>query len=50
VLAKGKPEINLISTFERIAGNWSPNELILAMPLKDFEAAQENIPDSGYVT
>jgi uncharacterized protein (DUF169 family) len=50
VLAKGRPEINLISTFERMAGNWSPNELILAMPLKDFEVAQENIPDSGYVT
>ena len=50
VLAKGKPELNLISTFERRAGRWSPNELILAMPLKNFEAAVENIPKSGYGT
>jgi uncharacterized protein (DUF169 family) len=48
VLAKGRPEINLISTFERRACEWSPNELILAMPLKDFEAAVENLPNSGY--
>jgi uncharacterized protein (DUF169 family) len=48
VLAKNKPEINLISTFERKAGKWSPNELILAMPYKDFEAAVKNIPNSGY--
>ncbi len=48
VLAKGKPELNLISAFERKAGRWSPNELILAMPLKNFEAAVENIPKSGY--
>jgi len=50
VMAKGKPEINLISAFERVAGNWSPNELILALPLKEFEAALQNIPCSGYVT
>jgi uncharacterized protein (DUF169 family) len=50
VLAKGRPEINLISTFERRACKWSPNELILAMPVKDFEAAVENIPNSGYGT
>ena len=50
VLAKGKPELNLISAFERRAGRWSPNELILAMPLKNFEAAVENIPKSGYGT
>jgi uncharacterized protein (DUF169 family) len=50
VLATGKPELNLISTFERRAGRWSPNELILAMPLKNFEAAVENIPKSGYGT
>jgi uncharacterized protein (DUF169 family) len=49
VLAKGKPEINLISTFERKEGKWSPNELILALPLKDFKAAVENLPNSGYV-
>jgi uncharacterized protein (DUF169 family) len=50
VLAKGKPELNLISTFERKTGRWSPNELILAMPLKNFEEAVENIPKSGYGT
>lgn len=50
VLAKGKPEINLISTFERRVGKWSPNELVLAMPLRNFEAAVENIPQSGYGT
>lgn len=50
VLAKGKPEINLISTFERKARKWSPNELMLAMPLKTFEYAIENITKSGYGT
>jgi uncharacterized protein (DUF169 family) len=50
VLAKNRPEINLISTFERKAGKWSPNELILAMPYKDFEVAVKNIPNSGYGT
>jgi hypothetical protein len=29
---------------------WSPNELIVALPLKDFEAAVENIPKSGFGT
>jgi len=48
-LAKGRPEINLISKFERTEGTWSSGELILAMPLKDFKAAIENIPNSGYV-
>ncbi|MGD0645172.1 MAG: DUF169 domain-containing protein [Candidatus Bathyarchaeia archaeon] len=50
VLAKGSPEINLISTFERRADKWSPNELILAMPLNDFKEAVANIPNSGYGT
>jgi uncharacterized protein (DUF169 family) len=48
VMAKGKPEINLISAFERRGGRWAPNELVVGMPLKDFEAAIENIPESGY--
>ncbi|MGD0029196.1 MAG: DUF169 domain-containing protein [Candidatus Bathyarchaeia archaeon] len=48
VMAKGKPEINLISAFERRGGRWAPNELMVGMPLKDFEAAIENIPESGY--
>jgi uncharacterized protein (DUF169 family) len=50
VLAKGRPEINLISFFERRGGNWSPDELMMAMPLKDFEEAVENIPHSGFGT
>ncbi len=48
VLDKKKPEINLIAMFERRAGRWSQNELILAMPFRDFKAAVENIPHSGY--
>ncbi len=50
VLAKNKPEINLISTFERRSGKWSPNELLLAMPLATFESALENNLKSGYGT
>jgi uncharacterized protein (DUF169 family) len=49
-LAKGRPEINFVSAFERRAHEWSPNELIIALPLKDFETAVENIPQSGYGT
>lgn len=49
-LAKGKPEINLISAFERRGGKWSPNELIVALPWKDFKAAVENIPHTGFGT
>jgi uncharacterized protein (DUF169 family) len=48
VMAKGKPEINLISAFERRGGKWAPDELVVGMPLKDFEAAIENILKSGY--
>jgi uncharacterized protein (DUF169 family) len=48
VLAKGRPELNLISFFERKSGRWSSDEFILALPLRDFEAAVENIPRSGY--
>ena len=48
VLAKGKPEINLISHFERQGGKWSPDELMIAMSLKDFEVAVEHIPHSGF--
>jgi uncharacterized protein (DUF169 family) len=50
VLAKNKPQINLIAAFDRKASKWSPNELILAVPFKDFEEAVENIPKSGYGT
>jgi len=50
VLAEKKPQINLIAGFDRKAGKWSPNELILAVPFKNFEQAVENIPKSGYGT
>jgi len=49
-LAKGKPEINFISVFERRAREWPVDELIVALPFKDFEAAVENIPYSGFGT
>jgi uncharacterized protein (DUF169 family) len=48
VLAKGRPEINLISTFERRQNKWSQDEFIVAMTLKDFEEAVKNIRDSGF--
>ena len=47
-LAKGRPEINFISVFERRAHEWSPNELIIALPFRDFEAAVESITLSGF--
>lgn len=49
-LAKERPEINFVSIFERRARGWSPNELIVALPLKDFEIAVESIPHSGFGT
>ena len=50
VLAKERPEINLISTFERQQNKWSQDEFIVAMTLKDFQEAVKNIPDSGFGT
>lgn len=50
VMAKERPEINLISAFERRGSKWSPDELIVAMPLKDFEIGVENITVSGFGT
>jgi uncharacterized protein (DUF169 family) len=47
-LAKGKPDINLISTFERAKRKWSPNELIVALPFKDFIAAVKSVGHSSY--
>jgi len=48
VLAKNQPQINLIASFDRGGGKWSPNEMILALPFKHFEQALQNIPKSGY--
>jgi len=45
---KGKPDVNFISIFERRRGKWSPNELIVTLPFKDFLIAVESIPHSGY--
>jgi uncharacterized protein (DUF169 family) len=50
VLAKGMPEINFVSAFERRTHKWSQNELIVALPLKVFEIAVESIPYSGFGT
>jgi len=47
-LAKGKPEINFISVFERRRRKWSPNELIIALPFKDFLVAVESISHSSF--
>ena len=47
-LAKGKPDVNFISVFERRRGTWSPNELMVTLPFKDFLVAVESIPHSGY--
>jgi uncharacterized protein (DUF169 family) len=47
-LAKGRPDINLISTFERARRKWSPNELIVALPFKEFMTAMRSIDYSSY--
>jgi len=49
-LAKRRPEINFVSAFERQRHKWSPNELIVALPWKDFETVVESIPRSGFGT
>jgi len=47
-LAKGKPDVNLISMFERTRHKWAPDKLIVALPFKDFMIAVRNIDFSGY--
>jgi len=47
-LAKGKPDINLISIFERTRHKWSPNRLIVTLPFKDFMTAVKNVDYSSY--
>jgi uncharacterized protein (DUF169 family) len=47
-LAKGKPDINLISVFERRRGKWRPNELIITLPFKEFLIAVKSIAHSRY--
>ena len=47
-LSKGKPDVNLISIFERTRHRWSPDKLIVTLPFRDFAIAMRNIEDSGY--
>ena len=47
-LAKGKPDVNLISTFERARHNWPSDKLIVTLPFKDFMAAVRSVDYSGY--
>lgn len=47
-LAKGKPDVNLISIFERTRHKWSPDKLIVTLPFKDFMTAVRSIDYSGY--
>jgi hypothetical protein len=42
--------LRVCEAFERHSHKWSPNELIIALPLKDFDTAIESIPHSGYGT
>jgi len=47
-LAKRKPDVNFISVFERQRGEWSPNELILTLPFKEFMIAVKSIAGSRF--
>ncbi|MDH5267798.1 MAG: DUF169 domain-containing protein [Candidatus Bathyarchaeota archaeon] len=47
-LAKGTPDVNLISTFERTRHKWSPDKLIVTLPFKDFMTAVRSIDFSSY--
>jgi uncharacterized protein (DUF169 family) len=49
-LAKGRPEISFLAGHSRLASKWSPNELIIGLPFRDFEAVVNNIPNSGFGT
>jgi len=47
-LAKGKPDVNLISIFERTRHKWSPDTLIVTLPFKDFMTAVRSVDYSSY--
>jgi uncharacterized protein (DUF169 family) len=47
-LAKRKPDINLISLFERTRHKWPPSNLIVTLPFKGFVTAMKNVDYSGY--
>jgi len=46
-LAKGRPEISFMAGHSRRLVRWSPNELMIALPFRDFEAAVNSISSSG---
>nr|MDO8099384.1 DUF169 domain-containing protein [Candidatus Njordarchaeota archaeon] len=47
-LSKGKPDINIISIFERTRHKWSSDTLIVTLPFKDFMTALRSVDYSGY--
>ena len=47
-LAKSKPDINLISMFERRRHKWPSSDLIVALPFKDFMTVVRSVGHSGY--
>jgi uncharacterized protein (DUF169 family) len=47
-LVKRKPDLNLISMFERKRHKWSSDKLIVTLPFKDFLTALRNIDNSCY--
>ena len=49
-LAKGKPEINFLTENARRHATWSPNEFMIALPFEVFEAAVNNLLNSGFGT
>jgi uncharacterized protein (DUF169 family) len=47
-LEKGKPDVNLISMFERTRHKWSPDELTVTLPFRNFIVAVRSLDRSGY--
>jgi len=47
-LGKGKPDVNLISTFERARHKWPSDKLIVTVPFKHFMTAVRSVDYSGY--
>jgi uncharacterized protein (DUF169 family) len=47
-LTKKKPDINLISMFERTRHKWPSSNLIVSLPFKDFMTAAKSVDHSGY--
>ena len=44
----GKPDVNLISTFERARHKWSPDKFVVTLPFKGFMIAVRSVDYSGY--